>query len=526
MRTTAVVSAVLLACAAASAEESATPPPRDPVAALLAARTADERKAAIDAVVASNPDPETVAAALAAGRTYAADVPKGWVERTIVAPDGKERPYLLFVPPKYDPARRHRMVVDLHGGVSRPRTLTHDELSRMAYAWGAAAAEDAWILAIPAGETGAVWWDPVGSGTVLSILRETKRTYHVDEDRVFATGFSDGASGSWFLAAAHPTPFAGFVPLSGHVGVAGAGGTQIHLRSLLNKPVYATNTDLDSLYPSAGLRPVMEALQALGAPLVWRDIAGFRHDPTYLESERPAILRWMSGVRRDPDPKVVWWEGADGAPSRVHWLRVTRVAGGSGREPFPDVNPALTETRVRIGFAADQGFAGPGVRVDSVQEGSLGASMGLARGDVITALDGTEVEDFAGLRTLLGRKRFGDELTVRWTRGAETTEKSARIPAARSEPAFDRTKPWGTIRAEAKGQRIEVTCLGIAAFDLLLSPRLVDLAKPFEVTVNGKPVHSGTVAADLRFLLGQWAEDEDRSLVYRAKLSLAGDAVR
>lgn len=512
--------AILALLSTAAHGQDQPPTVHDLVAKALASSKPEERSALVEAIVAARPDPEAVARELAAGRTYAADAPTGWMEKTILAKDGKERPYLLFVPPKHDPARRFRMVIEMHGGVSRPQTLTHAELAEMKESWGEQAEKDGWILAFPAGQTGATWWDPVGSGMVLSILRETKRTYDVDEDAVFATGFSDGGSGSWFLAAAHPTPFAGFIPLNGHPSVAGAGGVPVYLRNFLNRPVYAINTDQDSLYPSAALKPIFDAMKALGAPLVWHEVTGFGHDPSYIPQERPAILKWMDGVRRETDPKVVTWEGIDGAPSRVGWLRVAKVTGGSGVAPFAYVNPVLTDTRVRIGVAVDREFAGPGVRLTGVSAGSPAKDMDLRGGDVIVAIDGAEVADFAGLRRALAKKTFGDEIAVRAKRGEETIERKGRIPPAKSEPAFERDKPHGSLRAEAKGNRIEVTCLGIGSFDLFLSPRLVDLGKPVEVVVNGRAAFSGVVKPDLRFLLEQALADEDRSLVYRARLTV------
>ena len=122
--------------AAARAQDAAPPSPKSVVEKLFAARTADERKAAIDAAVESKCDAASIAAALCAGRSYAAGAPTGWLKKTIVAPDGKKRPYLLYVPEKYDPARRWRMVIDMHGGVSRPKPPDHAELVEVKYAWG------------------------------------------------------------------------------------------------------------------------------------------------------------------------------------------------------------------------------------------------------------------------------------------------------------------------------------------------------------------------------------------------------
>lgn len=506
----------VLALLAAAAQEP-PPPAKDLVARLLAAAPAD-RPAAIEAILAAKPDPAAVAAALADGRRYAADVPKGWLEITVTAPDGKGRPCLLHVPKGYDPAKRYRMVIDMHGGVSRPKTLSHAELGQMKFFWGRQAEESGWILAIPAGDAQATWWNANGAGMVLQVLRDVRATYNVDEDAVFATGFSDGGSGALHLASARATPFAGFLPLNGHPAVAGMGGVPVFLRNMLNRPMYAVNTAEDSLYPSATMRPIFDALKGLGAPLVWRDIAGFRHDPSYLPQERPAILKWMDGVRRDPAPRVVWWEGVQGSPGRIDWINVVGVTGGSGKEPFPDANAELKETRVRLGVALDEAFAGPGARITSVVENSIAHRMELAEGDVLLAVDGTDLEGATALRGLLGKKAYGDTILLKFRRGDAVMEKGMKIPEATPRKAFDRDRPWGTLRAEAKGNRIEVTCLGIGSFEVALSPRLVDLGKPVEIVVNGAKTWSGTVVPDLRFMLERALEDGDRNVAWWANV--------
>ena len=409
----------------------------------------------------------------------------------------------------------------MHGGVSRPKSLTHEELLEMKFFWGAEAEEKEWFLALPAGDAEATWWNADGAAMVLRILEETRRTYNVDEDAVFATGFSDGGSGAFHLAAAHATPFAGFIPLNGHPAVAGMGGVPLFLRNLLNRPLYAVNTTDDSLYPSATLQPIFDAMKSLGVPLVWRVVPDFGHDPSYLPQEKPAILQWMDRTRRDPHPRVLWWEGVEGAPRRVCWLVVLSVPGGSGKEPFPDGNPELRDTRVRLGVRLDEGFPGPGARIAGVVDGSLAKEMGLREGDLLLALDGAEAGDARAVRAALGKKAFGQDLVVRFRRGEETLEKAAKIPEAKIRTAFERGRPWGSLRAEAKGNRIEVACLGVGSFELLLSPRLVDLGKPVEVVVNGAPAFSGPVAPDLRFLLEQALADGDRSLVYGARIAVA-----
>jgi poly(3-hydroxybutyrate) depolymerase len=488
------------------------------LARFLDATTPEARRAAAAEVVARKSDFRRVAERLAKGRTYSKEAPRGWLARTQRASDGKERPFLLFVPAGYDPAKRHRLVVDLHGGVSRPAPLAHDELEQMKFFRGDDAEERGYLLAIPTGETKAEWWTEVGASTVLGVVAAAKREWNVDEDLVFATGFSDGASGAYYLALAHPTPFAGFVALSGHLAVAQAGGLEVHLGNLRNKPVYAVNTDLDSLYPAAALKPLVDAVAGLGAPFTWREVKGFAHDPSYLETERAAIGAWEQGVRRDPHPATVRWQGAPGAPSRVHGLGSVTVAAVGGAVPAASPNPLLPPGRVRLGVELDPAFEGPGVRIAKVVDGSVAAKAGIAAGDVLVGFDGADVEDARALRRALSKKSAGDAARLRLRRGAEEVEKTATFPAEGPEPAFRRGPLHGSLEVTRSGNAFAATASNVSAFELRLGVGTVDLSAPVVVTVNGAEAFRGVVAPDVAFLLEAAAEDDDRTMLYAARI--------
>jgi predicted esterase len=514
--------AVLVALAAgplavpARAEEGAL----EAVAAFRRAPTVAERRAAAAAVVAAKPPFATAAALLGQPRTYAEDAPTGWTKRVQRCSDGKDRPYLLHVPKDYDRAKRYRLVVELHGGVSRDRLLSDEEFEFMKGLRAEHAEEHGYLYALPSGERGAEWWTEAGASNVLGIVQAVRREWNVDEALVFATGFSDGGSGCHYLALAHPTPFAGFVSLNGHVGVAQAGGLEVHLRNLRNKPMVAVNTDLDSLYPSKALRPVAEAIGGLGAPYEWREVTGFAHDPSYLATERERLWAWEQGVRRDPHPATVHWEGAPGAPSRVHGLGRVTVAEVGGMEPFPDVNPMLAPGRVLLGFAPDAAFEGPGVRVERVNEGSVAEEAGIAAGDVVVGLDDATIATTRDLRAALAAKKPGDDVRVRVRRGEETVETKGAFPPAEPQPAFRRGPLHGAIQVTRAGNRFEVTCGNVSAFELWLGVGTVDFEAPVVVSVNGVEAHRGRVAPDLAFLLERAAEDDDPTMLYGARLEV------
>lgn len=514
-----LVSGLLLPATARADEE--TPTLEDLVSAFLDAPDADAAEERIASLLVEAPDPLEVESLLARGRTYPADVPTGWVERGTFCTDGVRRNVLLYVPEDYDPAQRQRLLVDLHGGVSRPRMLGFEELEQMKFFWGEHAQEHGYLLAIPTGQVGAEWWTRVGERNVLDTIQAIRHDYNVDENLVVATGFSDGASGSFYLALTNPTPFAAFVPLNGHLAVTQAGGLQTHLLNLLNKPLYVVNTENDSLYPSASVWPIVEALQALGADLVWRDIPEFTHNPMYLPSERPAIWSWLGKQRREPHPKTVHWQGASGAFARVHWLEIQDVRDVSNDVDFPDPNPAISRGRVLLGVTVDQAFAGPGVRITSVADDSPASAIGLEAGDVLVGLDDTDLTGLAELRRALGAKTFGDTFTLRYRREGELLTAEGRFPEDEPQPVFRRTKPWGAVQAAFEDNAFDVRVKGIAAFDLLLSGAMVDFERPVKVTVNGKVVYDARVKPDLAFLLGQAAKDRDRTMLYRGRLPIS-----
>ncbi|MEN8152080.1 MAG: PDZ domain-containing protein, partial [Planctomycetota bacterium] len=515
MKTAAAVLALLvLFLSPASGQE--VPIGRSLVQAALAA-DGEQRAEAVEALLAVEDSVDRVAGWFAEGRDYGDKIPTGWLEKTVIGSDGVERAYLLHVPKDYDPAKRYRMVVDMHGGVSRPKALTHAELGEMKFFWGAPAEKGGWILALPAGQKGAEWWTEVGAGNVLSILRETKRCYNVNEDLVFATGFSDGGSGSFYMALAHPTPFAGFIPLSGHVGVARLGGLQVHLKNLQNKPLYITNTEKDSLYPSAGVKPLIDAMKRLAVDVVWRDIPEFTHNPMYLPDERPKILDWMREFRRDPHPTFAAWEGAAGAPCRVHWLTDVKVGGEGSDDVFPDVNPMLTSTRIQLGITVDQAFAGPGAKVDTVAEESAAEEAALKPGDVIVTMDGAEIGGLGELRTAIRKKKPGDAFTLVVQREGKNLDLSGTFPKPQPRPAFPREAPFGTVDVRRHGQVFAAKTNRVTSFALLLSPDFVDFAMPVKVVVNDEVVFDAVVKPDLKFLVTQALEDEDRRLIYAAK---------
>src|SRR5262249_54200999 len=153
----------------------------------------------IAAIRAAAPDPMDVERALRQGRSYPADTKKGWQVDSHTGTDGKARPYHVYVPKGYDPARKHPAIVSLHGGVGRVNLLSEDVINRIHADLEKDGDKYGWIIIFPLGQRGATWFDRVGMANILAQLAAVKRSYNIDEDRVFLGGFSDGGSGALLM---------------------------------------------------------------------------------------------------------------------------------------------------------------------------------------------------------------------------------------------------------------------------------------------------------------------------------------
>ncbi len=125
------------------------------------------------------------------------------------------------------------------------------------------------------------------------------------------------------------------------------------------------------------------------------------------------------------------------------WLRETAVYLSERPEPMTSTLPAVGAApekpiaapprsdarRVSLGTMPEFEFAGPGVKVASVIDGSPAQLAGIAAGDVIVAIDGVAISDLRAYSDLLKSHQPGDTLKVSVRRGDEIKELEARLVA-------------------------------------------------------------------------------------------------
>ena len=93
-----------------------------------------------------------------------------------------------------------------------------------------------------------------------------------------------------------------------------------------------------------------------------------------------------------------------------------------------DARPA-SGRRVSFGTVPDFAFAGPGVRVEDVVEGSPAERGGVLPGDVLTEIDGREIENLRAFSSLLRTLEPGQTVRAKLTRGSERVTVAVTVVA-------------------------------------------------------------------------------------------------
>ena len=197
----------------------------------------------------------------------------------------------LSVPLTYHPSKGHALIVCLHGA-----GFTGDAyLDR----WQARLGEG-YILACPTYPAGA-WFTRRAEDLVLATIRHVRQRYHVDPDRIFLTGMSNGGIGAWLIGTHHAPLFAGLAPMAGGLDDV----LMPFVANLRNTPVYIIHGAKDQVMPAELSRSIVRELAMLGYSYIYREhqgehpMAGGHYFP---REELPALVTWLNAQRRDPLP--------------------------------------------------------------------------------------------------------------------------------------------------------------------------------------------------------------------------------
>ncbi len=179
-------------------------------------------------------------------------------------------PYQIYGPPKVEGDTLLPLVVVLHGagerGDDNEQQLTSGPKSFVKE--GAFKERPCFVIA-PQCPEGGGWTGGTGD-TVVKFINDLGKELPIDEDRIYITGYSMGAYGTWSLLAKEPKLFAAAVPIAG-------GGNPSSARSIKKVPIWNFHGDADETVSVEGSRKMVEALKKARGNIKYTEMAGEGH---------------------------------------------------------------------------------------------------------------------------------------------------------------------------------------------------------------------------------------------------------
>lgn len=251
--------------------------------------TAERKLAAI--LTHPQADLATVESILKHGHRFAGQ-PVGVQPGVPVSVRGRPFRYGLYVPATYDPSKPYALLLCLHGAGFTGDAYLERWQTRL---------NDDYILACPTLPQGN-WWTRQATELAMATLEDVESRYHIDRDRVFLTGMSNGGIGAYLIGSHYAPVFAGIAPMAGGLDDV----LFPFLENLRHTPLYIIHGAKDDVMPVQLSRTITEELRRLGYAFVYREhdrthpIAGGHFFP---REELPDLVAWLAGRRRDPLPK-------------------------------------------------------------------------------------------------------------------------------------------------------------------------------------------------------------------------------
>lgn len=220
--------------------------------------------------------------------------------------------YLLDLPTDYSPARRHGLIVMLHGSGGRP------EMYRQSFK---AALAKGYLVCLPA-SIDPNGYDDRDEKQVVAMVEDVIAKHPVDRDRLLVTGHSAGGAISFFFVANRPDLFTACAP-----GAAGLRFPAERLKQAAHVPFYIVTGKKDPNF--AECERSVEPLRRLGidvkfeGPEEWGHQLhpdAWAHILAWFEGlASPETVALLQGARVHLDRKA--WGKADAAAKKIEGLK-------------------------------------------------------------------------------------------------------------------------------------------------------------------------------------------------------------
>jgi len=393
--------------------------------------------------------------------------------------DGKPRGFLIWVPKKYDAKEKLPVLLYLHPDPHAEHLQAGGEKATAAIARFKDIAEERGMFVVaPYTSRGAEWWVPEGKHLVEWTLKEVRRRYNVDDDRIALIGALGGGDAVWALGQEMPGTWSSLMPMT---------GDPYEITAVVRPLFLATLDRMDILAGVPGrtlslvgeksveryladLKPMFDQRMRI-TTAIWPTAQG---DFSYLDKITAQIASFACDRKREAYPEEVDIETEAGGPGlKSLWLRNEGYSDDGNKAPQmhgfksthlrwtpPDRKAA--EKKLGIDIAGPREGM-PGIVIRSAP-GEAGRSQ-VYPGDILLEIDGAPINKVEDVRAALDKAEWETEVHLLIARDIkeddlaqhERTEKRYQRYRAKMKELKDAGKPvpddlWDEVVEEGSGE--------------------------------------------------------------------------
>ncbi len=268
-------------------------------------------------------------------------------------PETEAANYLIQLPPNYSHQRSYPVLMVLHGAREDAETL----MKR----WEEQAFRHGFILVAPLwsdGLTATYEYSAREHAVALTVLRDLRRKFQMDSDRVFLFGWEQGAEMAFDVGLSHPDQFAGVLPVNGTL----RGFPARYWPNAQYLPFYVVEGSRNGANPKATRSVFKDWVRCQYASL-YIEYKG--RGSEWYAGELPHMMNWMSRKKRLHPQRQVGRYHTGGSPgsaeefrtmrecdNHYYWLSTDQLAKGNINDFHKWNNrilPATLQGELRVG---------------------------------------------------------------------------------------------------------------------------------------------------------------------------------
>ncbi|RPH33376.1 MAG: hypothetical protein EHM93_05350 [Bacteroidales bacterium] len=280
-------------------------------------------------IIQLSPDFNYLYSQLKEGKRYSKEVSKGFFEHNFKNALGVEHPNLVFIPYKYNPAKKYQVRIFLHGAVSTfDMRQWVSTVNRMDTVWRSVNT----INLYPASWALSKWWNYSQYENISKLLEYVKETYNVDENDISITGISDGATGIYYLTNFYQTPFSCLMPFIGSIEMLTfLTNKQFFIKNYQNLSFLIVNSKRDEIFSIDFVVPTINELKKHAKEVKFFISDSSKHNIRWYPILKDTIKNFIHAHKRNPFPDRIFY--ATEKPDtfcRKYWVKIDRIGKTEG----------------------------------------------------------------------------------------------------------------------------------------------------------------------------------------------------